>query len=221
MEFIKGREIRLFSRTESILEVEDEEQENLNENEVKEHDDHDYYYNYTHDQYQIEPNDQNIDPKEQLKQANVKELNGTEQGLNASLPQNGVELKGNELNEPKDDQNGMDQAIEKDSQTNESKSKNKLKLPDFVLAHKKEIQQQQQQQQQQQNYHPFHHHAAVELGRDTRERTTSMLSYMSGLEEDEIMTQKYKYLTTAVLCFCYFALVSLIIKYFLILFLNS
>ena len=196
MEFIKGKEIRLFSQAESIMEVEDEEQENLNENEVKEHD-------YNPDQHRTEPNDQNIGPKEQLKQTYAKELNETEQGLNA-LPQNGVDLKGNELgqlNGPKDDQ------------INESKSKGKLRLPNFVLAHKKDIQQQQHQQQQQ-KYHACHHHAAVELGRDTRERTTSMLSYMSGLEEDEIMTQKYKYLTTAVLCFCYFALVSLIIKYF-------
>ncbi len=53
-----------------------------------------------------------------------------------------------------------------------------------------------------------HHKAEVEFGRDYFERTASMLSYLSGTEDDEIMSKKFKYVTTAVLWFCYFSLVS-------------
>ena len=52
-----------------------------------------------------------------------------------------------------------------------------------------------------------HHKAELQFGRDNFQRTSSMLSYLSGVEEDEIMTRKYKYVTTAVLWFCYFSLV--------------
>ena len=57
--------------------------------------------------------------------------------------------------------------------------------------------------------HSKHHKASLNIGRDNFHRTTSMLSYLSGIEDDEIMTNKYKYVTTSVLWFCYFSLVCL------------
>lgn len=75
-------------------------------------------------------------------------------------------------------------------------------IPDFVLAHRLSI----QQLPEHHFYH--HHHANVEIGRDNRERTMSMLSYLSGGEEDPVISKSYKYVTAAVLCFCYFSLVS-------------
>lgn len=52
-----------------------------------------------------------------------------------------------------------------------------------------------------------HQKGSLSIGRDSYQRTTSMLSYLSGVEEDEIMTNTYKYVTTSVLWFCYFSLV--------------
>lgn len=55
--------------------------------------------------------------------------------------------------------------------------------------------------------HHKHHLAELEIGRDNFQRTASMLSYLSGVEDDEVMTNTYKYVTTGVLWFCYFSLV--------------
>ena len=64
--------------------------------------------------------------------------------------------------------------------------------------------------------HEKHMKAELEIIRDPLrdlQRTTSMtsmISYLSGVEEDEKISKTYKYITASVLWFCYFSLVCII-----------
>jgi hypothetical protein len=82
---------------------------------------------------------------------------------------------------------------------NEKENSQELVLVQMLAKHNLDV--------EMHNNHNYHK-AEVEFGRDNFQRTASMLSYLSGTEDDEIMSKKYKYVTTAVLWFCYFSLVS-------------